>query len=168
MEKLKLSNRLTQFLSQYKYVVFILLLGILLMAWPNTKKQSVPEIHTEDADTKASVEDKLSDILSKIQGVGRTEVMLTEAYGSETIYQANEDRSESDTNQTIRQETVILTDSQRGHQGLVKSVNPPVYLGAVVICQGADDSSVKLAVTNAVACVTGLGADRITVLKMKG
>jgi stage III sporulation protein AG len=36
-----------------------------------------------------------------------------------------------------------------------------------VICQGAADPAVRLAVVEAVADATGLGADRISVLKMK-
>jgi stage III sporulation protein AG len=64
-------------------------------------------------------------------------------------------------------ETVIITDAQRAQQGLVKQVNPPVYLGAVVVCQGADRASVRLAIVEAVANATGLGADKISVLKMK-
>jgi len=40
-------------------------------------------------------------------------------------------------------------------------------VGAVVVCQGADLAQVRLAVTNAVSSYTGLGCDKITVLKMK-
>ena len=38
--------------------------------------------------------------------------------------------------------------------------------GAAVVCQGADASSVRLAVTEAVRTYTGLGADRIVIFKM--
>ena len=39
--------------------------------------------------------------------------------------------------------------------------------GAVVVCDGADAPSVRLYVTNAVMSYTGLGSDRISVVKMK-
>jgi len=39
--------------------------------------------------------------------------------------------------------------------------------GAVVICEGAEDSAVRLSVTNAVSVYTGLGSDKIRVMKMK-
>lgn len=39
--------------------------------------------------------------------------------------------------------------------------------GAVVLCSGADNSAVRLCVTNAVSAYTGLGSDKITVIKMK-
>lgn len=39
--------------------------------------------------------------------------------------------------------------------------------GAVVVCQGCDSAKVRLDVTNAVMAYTGLGSDKITVMKMK-
>ncbi len=39
--------------------------------------------------------------------------------------------------------------------------------GAVVVCAGAENAQVRLAVTNAVSAYTGLGSDKITVMKMK-
>jgi len=39
--------------------------------------------------------------------------------------------------------------------------------GAAVVCQGANDASVRLAVMEAVRCYTGLTSTEITVFKMK-
>ena len=39
--------------------------------------------------------------------------------------------------------------------------------GAVVVCAGGGDAGVRLEVTRAVSAYTGLGSDRITVIKMK-
>ena len=63
--------------------------------------------------------------------------------------------------------TVIVTDSQRCESGLIRQINPAAYKGAIVVCQGADSSAVRLAITQAVAKITGLGTDNICVLKMK-
>ena len=60
-----------------------------------------------------------------------------------------------------------MTDGQRGQTGLVRQVLPATYRGAVVVCQGADDPRIRLAIVEAVSMATGLGADRISVLKMK-
>ena len=38
--------------------------------------------------------------------------------------------------------------------------------GAAVVCQGADSVSVRLNVTEAMRCYTGVGADRIVIFKM--
>ena len=39
--------------------------------------------------------------------------------------------------------------------------------GAVVVCDGAELATVRLDVTNAVMAYTGLGSDKISVMKMK-
>ncbi len=39
--------------------------------------------------------------------------------------------------------------------------------GCVVVCEGADSPAVRLDVTSAVMAYTGLGSDRISVMKMK-
>ena len=39
--------------------------------------------------------------------------------------------------------------------------------GAIVICEGADDPVIRLAVTDAVSLYTGLGSDRIQVVRMQ-
>ena len=37
--------------------------------------------------------------------------------------------------------------------------------GAAIVCQGADSATTRLAVTDAVRCYTGLGADQIVIFK---
>ena len=110
---------------------------------------------------------ELTEILSQIQGVGQVRVMLTVSTGEKIIYQEDQDSVTGENESSIRTETVIITDSGRGQQGLVTQVLPPTYLGAIVVCQGGDLASVKLAIMDAVSKITGLSADKISVLKMK-
>ena len=39
--------------------------------------------------------------------------------------------------------------------------------GAVVVCRGAEDASVRLRVSQAVRCYTGFGADKVEIFKME-
>ena len=146
----------------------ILVIGAVLMMIPSVtagskKHSTIPATETENV----SVQQELAEILSSVKGVGRVKVMLKEASGAETIYQTNQDVSVSENGSDTRIEVITVTDSQREEQGLVKQVNPPQYLGAIILCEGADDPKVKLSVTEAVSKITGLGADKIAVLKMK-
>ena len=72
-----------------------------------------------------------------------------------------------DNSSTIRRDVVLVTGADKTQTGLVRQVNPPQYLGGIVVCEGADNAGVRLAIVEAVKSVTGLGADNITVLKMK-
>ena len=79
----------------------------------------------------------------------------------------DEDQSVTETGSDVRKETVILRDAQDNEMALITQIISPEYLGAIVVCEGADDANVKLAVLEAVAKATGLRSDRISVLKMK-
>lgn len=161
-----------QFLAKYKHVLLILLVGIGLMLLPSGGKSSAQELPTptaapEQIQQTQTLQEQLSSFLSRMEGAGRVEVLLTLATGEETLYQTDSDRTSADRSETDRQDTVIVSDSGRNETGLVCQVNPPTYLGAVVLCQGADSSAVRLAITQAVANATGLGTHKITILKMK-
>ena len=113
------------------------------------------------------MEESLTQILQTVAGAGKVRVLLSMATGEETVYQTDiENTSTSDgNNETVK--TVVITDSERCETGLVRQVNPAAYRGAVVVCQGADSPAVRLAVTQAVSRITGLGTDAICVLKMQ-
>ena len=164
MELKAILERSAAFLMKYRYAACILLIGIVLMLLPSGQSSFVQQEETISNDVPAlSVEDQLSNILSKIQGAGRVEVMLSHASGAETRYHSDTD-SETDSS---RNTTVIVTDGNRNESALITRVDPPEYLGAIVLCQGADSAAIRLAIVEAVSKYTGLGADQIAVLKMK-
>ena len=170
MEIKELLRRITDFLKKYRYAAIVLVIGVALMVFPvpsGDNRENVEEKQTVPAELSISVEDRLEKILSQIDGAGRVEVMLTIAFGEEKLYQYDEDTSVSDTTNSIRKTVVTVTDSQRKETGLIRQINPPVYMGAVIICQGAENPTIKLAVVDAVSKATGLGANEISVLKMK-
>ena len=157
------------FLKKYKYAAIVLLIGIALMLLPNVSKTKDP-IKSTTISSEPITSDlhlQLENVLSRVAGAGKVEVMLTVAKGQQTIYQTNTNHSNNTQSNDIKSDTVILTDSSRNEYGLIKRVDPVQYLGAIVLCQGADSPTVRLAIIEAVSKVTGLGADHICVLKMK-
>ncbi|MBQ4642351.1 MAG: hypothetical protein IJB47_08040 [Oscillospiraceae bacterium] len=161
-------DKVKSFISKYRYAALILLIGIVFMLLPERKQEvttesaAISEQSTENTESK-----QLTAILEQIQGAGKVQVMLSVAAGEERLYQTDSETDLSGSADHRRVETVIVSDSNRQETGLIRQVNPPVYLGAVVVCEGADRASVRLAVTEAVSKITGLGADCIVVLKMK-
>ena len=156
-----LKEKATLWIGKYKYLVLILLLGIGLMLIPSGNKKAEESAVQQPAPIRAaSLADELEDILSNIKGAGRVQVMLTVKNGEQTIYQ-------TDIPGTDRQDTVIITDEDRAQNALVQQIISPTYRGAIVLCQGAENASVCLAIKEAVSKVTGLDASQISVLKMK-
>lgn len=164
-----IKQKLTEFVHKYKYAALILALGLLLMMLPSwtPQEQEVKQPTPNQVQTQMSVSEELAKILASIDGVGRVEVMLTVSTGAQTVYQTDDTVNKSEKETSSRQDTVIVTDSNKNQQGLVTQVVPEKYQGAIIVCQGAGSPSVQLAIIEAVANVTGLSSDRICVLKMK-
>lgn len=168
MDIKKFKNTIDAFLKKYKYAVLVLVIGAVLMLLPSMQTSSKQKI-AEPAEEilEDSIQQELESVLSCVKGVGKVRVMLKEISGSETIYQTNQDISVTENGSDTRIEVITVSDSDRNELGLIKQVNPPTYQGAIILCEGADDPGIKLAVTEAVSKITGLGADKIAVLKMK-
>lgn len=157
------------FLKKYKFAVIVLLVGILLLVYP-TKEEKEPvseSVSQEAALQTVMLQEALEEILGKISGAGEVSVLLTQAAGEETVYQTNDQTSSDESGNSSRRETVLISGSSREETGLIRQIKAPTYLGAVIVCQGADNASVRLAVVEAVRSATGLTTDRISVLKMK-
>ena len=168
MDQLAWKEKVPALLKKYRYLLLGLLVGLMLMCLPERgegadETAAVTASPVEDI----SMEQRLEEILGQIRGAGRVRVMLTEETGARSTYQTDDDLTDSQDSVTSRRDTVIITDGDRAQQGLLCGVDPPEYRGAVIVCQGADQASVRLAIVQAVSNVTGLGADKISVLKMK-
>ena len=115
---------LSKRLAKNKYVLMVLALAVVLMLLPSGREKEERDFHAQGSELESSgipldtESARLSDFLSKMEGVGRAEVLLSAE-------------------------------------------------GAVVLCEGADNSSVRLYVTNAVSVYTGLGSDKIRIIKLK-
>lgn len=146
--------------KKYRGAVLVLLCGIALMCLPRqqeTKKSAVPE-------EQQTLEQALEKILSQVSGAGEVRVLLSGQLSETKRYQTDDTQSGSG---ELRQETVILTGENRVQTALVRQTEAATYRGAIVVCHGAENPKVALSVVQAVAAVTGLSTNRITVLKMK-
>lgn len=147
-------------IQKYKYVSIVLLIGILLMTIPGFSGRKSSSEEANPTVTCSNDTEALTQILSQIKGAGKVRLLLTLDAGEKTMYQM-------DANGQGNSDTVIITNEDRAQQGLIQQITAPVYRGAIIVCQGADDSVVRLAIIEAVANATGLRSDRICVLKMK-
>ena len=153
-------QRINALFGKYKYPILVVLVGLGLLLLP-TRETEMPSVPVETV-REASLEQRLEELLARIEGAGTVRVLLTEDVGRETVWQTDV-QTDAD---SVREDTVILEDSSRNEVGLVRRTTEPSYRGAVILCQGADAPSVRLAIVEAVRCVTGLGADQISVQKM--
>ena len=169
MELKVLKEKARSAISKYRYMILMIVIGIVLLLLPTSgrKVQQATEKPVSNMVETPDLSKQLEDLLSQIDGAGEVRVLLSVASGEERIYQSDTDRTLNGDSQHTKNDTVILAGSDRSQAGLLCRVDPPVYSGAVVVCKGADSPTVRLSVVSAVSKLTGLGADRISVVKMK-
>lgn len=154
--------------KKYKFVILIILVGIVLMMLPTGKKAQTTDSAASTTGEVFSLEDmeeKMTDVLSHIQGVGKVRVMLTLKSGSQLHLAEDISQSDKENDTKYDSETVTINRGSGNQEVVVTNTIYPTYQGAVIVCQGADLASVRLAVTEAVSALTGLSTDKISIVK---
>ena len=156
--------------DKYKFVALVALAGAVLLLWPGGDGKTAERASPQAAAlVEAELQQEMEDILGRIQGVGEVQVLLTvESDGERQLAQDSElsySGSTAAPEDYSRSSQTVLVDDGSAEAPVVTRTVYPTYRGALVVCQGGDRADVKLAVTEAVAALTGLSADRITVAK---
>ena len=167
MDWVTLSTNCMDHIKRYRYFLLVIIAGILLLRIPDNSPEQKSSDQEESHPSAYSLEDSMARILSRMDGAGRVEVLLTEARGEEILFQEDTVHTYGEHNRDSKTDTVLISGSDRTESGLIRQRNPPVYQGALVLCQGADRPGIRLAIVEAVADLTGLTSDKITVLTMK-
>ncbi len=153
--------------GKYKLPLLILLVGICLMLIPTGKKavesskKKAPAQEFSLTDSQAEMER----ILGNMAGVGRVNVMLTLKSGSTLQLAEDNNNSERETEKKQDTQVVKLNRGSGTQEVVVLNEIYPTFLGAVVVCDGANDAAVRLSIIEAVSVLTGLSSDRISVTK---
>ncbi len=161
-------GRIKEFFYKNRAVALVVLVGVLLMLLPTGKTEAQqPQRQETVSEPRENLETRLEQILSQVSGAGNVRVLLTQERGETSVYQLDRQEVTDGDRREIRQDTITVTGSDRQQEGLLTQVEAPRYRGAVIVCQGGDNPTVRLSVVEAVSGATGLPSNRITVLKMK-
>lgn len=124
-------------------------------------------------------EEKLTDLLESMDGVGKVSLMIHFESGQEKIPAINENGSTSVTDETdtsggkrqIKNDnngsTVVMVNKGDKTDALITKVNEPKISGVVINAEGAKDNLVKMRITQAVTTLFSLKAEQVQVYPMK-
>ena len=164
-----MTEKLKDILKKYRFAALVALAGVVLMVLPGKTQTDTETAPAEAAAfSLEETERRMAEVLGAMDGVGRVQVMLTLRSG-ETLSLAEDSSATLGSGGDVRQDSQVLTVNRgSGKQEVVVTQRLyPTYQGAVVVCQGAGDSRVRLRVLETVAMLTGLGSDRISVVQWK-
>ena len=158
------------FLRKNRYIALVILAGLLLLLWPSgsADKEREPQMESAFAGSceydLSELEQKLTDTLAQVKGAGQTQVLLTLS----TTGQVRLAENRSQEGETMKTDVVIL---RRGanQEGVTEVERQyPVFLGALVVCEGGGDPNIKLELLQAMKALTGLRAEQISICEKTG
>ncbi len=115
------------------------------------------------------IENKLIDVLSKVDGAGTVSVMVTVDGSPELIY-ANEQDKTSSTNSSgsttsSTYSSPIIIDANGSSSALVMTEVLPAVKGVIVVSSGAGKVETRLNLLKAVSTLLDISTEQVTVLK---
>ena len=155
-------NTLKGSLRRHRPVWLVMLAGLILLLLPaGGKEKSIPPEPAPALFDLAETETELAEALSRIDGAGEVTVILSLRDGPRRLLAQDVQQGEE------RAETVVLSKGGGSQETVTVQELSPDYRGALLVCDGGDDPKVRLALTQAVSALTGLGADKISISKGK-
>ncbi|MDF2631629.1 MAG: stage sporulation protein [Caproiciproducens sp.] len=126
----------------------------------------------------AQLENSITDIVTKIQGVGTAKVLVTLEQSTQYVYateekksnQTTEDKSGSSTtkneaNDNTETNYILVKDADGAQRALPITEVQPIVKGVVVVCDGGDNPVVQQNVISAVTTALNITTVRVCVIK---
>ncbi len=118
----------------------------------------------------SELEDRITSIISSIDGAGATQVMITLENSGEDVYLHNYDYGEDVDgngagNREMKDEYVIV-DSGDGENGIIVRKTEPKIRGVAVVCEGGGNETVKSRIVATVTALLDISSARVSVVKM--
>lgn len=150
-------------LSKNKWLIVAAAVGLALMIIPSLfgekDKDSTEFSSREECEYYSEhLEKELTELISKVGGVGEVSVVITLDGGSEYVYAANTKTSESGSAVDY-----IVINNGEGESGMIVGQICPRVRGVAVVCGGGSSSEVRKEVTELVAAALGISTSRIKV-----
>ena len=144
-------------LKEYRYPALILALGLILMLLPGRERRQETAAPAAEFDLAAFTRET-EDLLSRVRGAGEVRVLMTLEYldGREYLQDLRETGDARETETVLDGDRAPVVSRRQG----------PVFRGAVVLAEGGGSPRVALGLKEALASLTGLGMDRITVMQL--
>ncbi len=171
-------KKLKNALLTKKAAVIMIAAGALLVLAGAVFVPSAGTAASEGVDTESyrqSLEKQLCRIVENIKGAGDCEVMITLKSAGEYVYATEQNNSTASMNDDGRSEYkdgserryITVRDGSGGESAVILKELLPEVRGAVIVCEGADDPSVKSDVISAAAALLGVPSNNVCVIKKR-
>lgn len=161
-------KKLTEKLKSIKNIELYaaLVLGVIVLvavfATTSAKTDKTVQDDTDFDEYISAMENKISSVISKMEGCGNVQVAISYSSVDEKVYAYETEVSAS--GGTTKQTTSIV---KVNGQPLVVKTLPPQISGVVVVADGAADSAVRVKIKQVVVTLLGVSIDKVQVFTYK-
>lgn len=160
-------------------IALIFLSGFLTNSGKTEQKASSSATASTAQEYETHLENELTNLITKIQGVGNASVMVTleqtkqsvYAKGEKTSGQTTKDQSDgstrNETDQSNETDYILVKGADGSEQALAVTEIQPVVKGVVVVCDGGGNPAVQQSVIDAVTTALDISSVRVCVIKAK-
>lgn len=160
-EKIKLDKKTV-------IIIFVGVLGVVMLVISELAPESEPdEVELSQPqptyETYAqNTEKRLEEMISSIQGAGKTKVMVTLECSDENVYAVEETSNESS-----YENSVVIVETKDGEGGILLKVTQPKIRGVAVVCTGGASPAVRQSIIDTLTAVLDISSARISIATMK-
>ena len=155
-----------------KALVAVGLIGIILIFASEffaSKEAAAPAENSQSFDYQQytqSLEERLEDVISSIDGVGNCKIMITLENTNESVY-ATDNEIKSDNNSVNQKDEYVLYETDGGETPVLIKEYMPKVQGVTVICDGGDNKQIQEKIINSVTALFNIPTSRVSVSKIK-
>lgn len=177
----KLSEKNDNSTLRIKLIIAAGTAAMLLLALPDActacrnTKPAESKTQTVSAEYADELEEKLEDMISSVDGAGKTKVLITLQNSTEYLY-ASEDKLSVNTSESTgtngsqsseakenSENSYIIIDTDDGEKALIRTELMPSVNGVVVACEGADDPQVAERIEQVVTTALNISSKRVCI-----
>ncbi len=157
-----LSKIKTNKTTQYLIVIIIVVIAVFALIFTYLPEKAEKVSQDEISSYVSSLENRLSNVLSKVNGAGNVSVVITVESGMETVL-AMKSTEKQTVNGVEKETTPILVN---GKPVVVKEKYPEI-IGVLIVAEGAGNISVMSRLQQATVSLLNIKLNQIEILSMK-
>ena len=171
-------NNLSALIKKYKFdkkTIIVIVLGFILICILFISELNLngepKEVETElsDAEYCDYLENKIKNFIEKIDGAGKTEVIITLAETTEYIYATDDKDIRKNNNNsddlTVEKDYVIIENNNNDVGLLIKTIEPKIR-GVAVTCEGGDNAKVQEQIYSTIEALLNIKTSCISITKL--
>lgn len=165
IEKIKKDKKSLLILISGIIVIFIIFMSEFIFT--NKSEEKIDFVNEEDSQYEYCeyLEEKLTILISSIDGAGKSKVMVTLDETTEYVYAENLNEQYDINNSNYENEYVIIQVENDDKGLLIKTIEPKIR-GVAIVCEGGDNPAVQQQIYSVVSSVLNLNTSKISIAKL--